>query len=436
MTQRQNRGTEINLHQVIGGNYKEFWETRARYAAVKGGRASKKSTTTALWHIWQPMYYFHEHGMVAHSLVVRKLFNSHPKSTFQQLKWATHELGVAHLWKWTTNPLRGVYLPSGSSIIFVGMNDPASVKSVTVDKGYLCWVWVEEAFEISDFEEWKTIELSVARGYIPAPLFPRFNFVLNPVHESTWVKREFFDKVDPITHYSEDGRIYADTRNYYHNEFLDPTFIKEMAILKEEDPRRYMIDGEGEWGTSQGLVFKNIRVSKEPLNAEHLVKQKGNVPLQGIDAGWEDPLAIAFLIANKRERKIYVTDEIYQQYLSYDNLIDMLRERGQHNLEYIMDSAVPRDIDLLRQSMPRVRPVRKAKNFKVSLVRALQDYEIIIDPNCINAIREFFSYAWKQDKETGKFVEELVDGNDHFIDAFLYALSRFGVQTFMWGRDF
>ena len=426
-----------NLHHIVGGSYKEFWETKARYVVVKGSRASKKSTTASLWVIYKTMEYFHVHGIKPHTLVVRKLFNTHAKSTVQQLKWATHQLGVSHLWKWTTNPLKGTYIPSGSSIIFSGMNDVQSIKSITIDEGYLAWVLVEEAFEISDYDEWKTVELSVARGFIPKPLYPRFMFILNPVHESTWIKREFFDKVNPNTGYSEDGRIFAITRNYFVNEFLDESFIREMDILKEENPRRYRIDGLGEWGTSEGLVFNNVRISKDKLDEQTLLQHKGNVRLQGIDAGWEDPLATAFLIANKREKKIYVVDEIYEQHLTYDRFLQKVDEKGKRMLEYFMDSAVPRDIaDLRQRGMPRIQPVKKYKNFKVSLCRTLQDYEIIIDPDCVNAIKEFYSYAWKQDSETGKFVEELVDGNDHFIDAFLYALSKFGRNTFMFGGTF
>ena len=36
------------MPEVVGGGYSEFWHCRRRYRVVKGGKASKKSTTTAL----------------------------------------------------------------------------------------------------------------------------------------------------------------------------------------------------------------------------------------------------------------------------------------------------------------------------------------------------------------------------------------------------
>ena len=39
----------VRLSEVVGRGYKEFWNSRATYVAIKGSRASKKSKTAALW---------------------------------------------------------------------------------------------------------------------------------------------------------------------------------------------------------------------------------------------------------------------------------------------------------------------------------------------------------------------------------------------------
>ena len=41
----------VGIRAVVGGGYDEFWRCRKRYRVVKGGKASKKSTTAALWFI-------------------------------------------------------------------------------------------------------------------------------------------------------------------------------------------------------------------------------------------------------------------------------------------------------------------------------------------------------------------------------------------------
>ena len=80
-------GTEVHLPDVIGAGYREFWDCRKRYRVVKGGKASKKSTTTALWYIYHLMKY-----PGANLLVVRGVARTHRDSTKAQLKWAIKKL--------------------------------------------------------------------------------------------------------------------------------------------------------------------------------------------------------------------------------------------------------------------------------------------------------------------------------------------------------
>ena len=62
---------EISLKKMIGSGYKEYWQSKKRYVAVKGGRGSKKSKTTAIWLIWNLMKH-----REANALVIRKTFNT------------------------------------------------------------------------------------------------------------------------------------------------------------------------------------------------------------------------------------------------------------------------------------------------------------------------------------------------------------------------
>ena len=49
----------VSIRNIVGGGYEEFWNFKGRYRLVKGGRGSKKSTTTALWYIYNMMYYYY-----------------------------------------------------------------------------------------------------------------------------------------------------------------------------------------------------------------------------------------------------------------------------------------------------------------------------------------------------------------------------------------
>lgn len=128
---------QIKLSEKIGGGYGSYWKSKKRYVVVKGGRASKKSTTTAMWFIYNIMKY-----PLANAVVVRKTFNTHKDSTYAVLQWAAQNLGVYEQWKFTTNPLECTYLPTMQKILFRGFDDVMKLTSMTVAKGVLCWVWL------------------------------------------------------------------------------------------------------------------------------------------------------------------------------------------------------------------------------------------------------------------------------------------------------
>ena len=101
---------KINIANKVGKGYKEFWNFKGRYRVVKGSRGSKKSTTISMWIIYNMMKY-----PLANTLVVRRVFNTHKDSTYTQLKWASNNLGVSQLWKFSKSPLEATYSPFSQS---------------------------------------------------------------------------------------------------------------------------------------------------------------------------------------------------------------------------------------------------------------------------------------------------------------------------------
>ena len=207
----------IYLPDIVGKGYGKFWSDTHRYRVLKGGKGSKKSATTALNFIYRLMKYAD-----SNLLVVRAVFNTHRDSTFAQLKWAQERLGVAHLWQNTVSPMEMVYKPTGQRILFRGFDDVLKLASTTVSKGYLCWVWIEEAFEIGSEADFEKLDLSVPRGNIPPYLFKQTTITFNPWSESHWLKKRFFDRVqDNVNTYST---------NYLCNEFV---LFLNMGYLDE-----------------------------------------------------------------------------------------------------------------------------------------------------------------------------------------------------------
>ena len=109
-----------------------------------------------------------------------------------QLQWAARRLCVYEHWDFKLNPLEATYLPTGQKIYFRGLDDPLKVTSITVDVGCLCWMWIEEAYEIMKEEDFDVLDESI-RGEVPDGLYKQITLTFNPWNEKHWIKKRFFD---------------------------------------------------------------------------------------------------------------------------------------------------------------------------------------------------------------------------------------------------
>ena len=225
----------VSLPKTIGKGYKDYWNFKGRYRVCKGSRASKKSKTTALWFIVNMMKY-----QGANLLVVRKVFRTLKDSCFTELKWAINRLGVQGYWEVKESPLEMTYKPTGQKIYFRGLDDPLKVTSITVEVGALCWMWIEEAYEIMNEADFDMLDESI-RGEVPEGLFKQITLTFNPWNEKHWMKKRFFDAED-------NPDILAKTTNYQCNEWLDEADLRVFEQMKKNNPRRYKVAGLGDWG--------------------------------------------------------------------------------------------------------------------------------------------------------------------------------------------
>lgn len=420
----------ISPRELVGKGYREFWNFKGRYRLVKGGRGSKKSTTTALWYIYHMMYYYHKYGLKPNLLVMRFDDSSHRNSTFAQLRWAISRLHVEHLWKATSSYLSLIYLPSGQQVLFRGMKRPESITSMTVEDGNLCWVWWEEASQFKNESEFNKIDLSI-RGDIPAPLFKQHTITFNPWSDKLWIKARFFDKPNKD--------VLAITRNYDCNEWLDDSDRNIFETMRVEQPRRYAVEGRGEWGVSEGLIFENWEIKS--FNADAMLRAispKAYKPrykkLFGMDFGFsKDPTAFVCLLVDEDQHEIYICNEFYKTGMVIEDMYSAICALDCQNEKIIADSASPLIIEeLRRRGISNIRPSKKGPI--TDGIARLQDYKIFIHPNCKNAEAEFSQYCWRSDPKTGAVSNVPVDEWNHIIDAMRYATEGLGRVEFRWAR--
>ncbi len=399
----------VSLPEAIGKGYGKFWRFKGRYRVVKGSRASKKSKTTALWFIFNMMKY-----EKANLLVIRKTYRSLKHSCFEELKWAIERLKVSDEWLVKENPMEIVYLPTGQKIYFRGLDDPMKVTSITVSSGVLCWMWIEEAYEVNEESFFDMLDESI-RGATEPPLFKQITLTFNPWNENHWIKKRFFDV--------KDDNVLAMTTNYLCNEFLDEADKELFEKMRENNPKRYKVAGLGEWGTVTGCVYE--RWKKEDFDTGEIAKKESVKAVFGLDFGYvNDPTALFCGLVDVEEKKLYVFDEIYEKALSNEEIFERIVSKGYGKEKIRADSAEPKSIDRLRNlGLTRIRGAKKGPDSVRHGIDTVREYEILIKPECENFIREISSYAWDKD-DFGKEINKPKDEFNHLMDAMRYAMEN------------
>ena len=397
----------VNIAEIIGGGYKEFWNSKHRYLIVKGGRGSKKSTTAALKIIFNMMKY-----PLANTLVIRRVFNTLRQSCFQVLRWAAERLGVAHLWKFTLSPLEAEYLPYGNKIFFRGLDNSMSITSIAVDKGYLCWCWFEEFFQVEKEEDFNRVDFSI-RGELPEGYFKQIICTFNPWAEN-WIKKRFFD--------SPDENTLALTTTYKCNEWLGEDDIALFEQMKIRNPRRYRIEGDGEFGISEGLVYENFTIQE--FDYKEISKRKGAEAIFGLDFGYvHDETAFICAIADQEAKELYIFDEHYQKAMVNSEIASMIKYKGYAKEVIYADCAEPKSIEeIKRAGIPRIKAAAKGKDSILNGIQYIQDFKIIVHPECENTIIEFNNYCW--DTKDGVAINKPIDKYNHLCDALRYATCK------------
>lgn len=396
------------LPDIVGKGYKTFWNFKGRYRICKGSRASKKSKTTALWIIYQMQRY-----KDANTLVIRKTFRTLKDSCWTDLKWAVNRLGTSYLWQFTMSPLEATYLPTGQKILFRGLDDPLKVTSITVGTGVLCWMWIEEAYEIMSEDDFDMLDESI-RGECPDGLWKQITMTFNPWNERHWIKGRFFDVQDP--------EILAVTTNYMCNEWLDSADLQVFERMKTNNPRRYKVAGLGGWGIVEGVVYDNW--VEETFTIEQIRREHPNLKTCcGLDFGYtNDPSAYCVLYLDLQSQDLFVYDEIYQTGLSNQRIAGLIKKTGYGKEKITADSAEPKSIDELRNVHNlRIKGAKKGKDSVVNGIQWIQNLKIHIHPRCVNFITEISNYTWDTDR-FGKRLNVPIDDFNHLMDAMRYAV--------------
>lgn len=383
-----------------------------RYKGAKGGRGSGKSHFFAECIIETMLI-----NPDARIVCIREIQRSLKFSSKALIESKINSLGVSEYFEITLTEIRAKR--GNGLIIFQGMQDHTadSIKSL---EGFDI-AWVEEAQNLSK----RSLELL-------RPTIRKENselwFSWNPENET--------DAVDSFFKQMQDNGatdfvlIHA---NFNNNPFLPAELFNEQEYDRRYNPSTYEHIWLGGYNTkSDALIFKG-KFRIESFSTEGL----GN-PYHGLDFGFaNDPTAAVRCYIH--DRKLYISHEAGAVGLELDYTAEFLKERIENIQKYVIraDNARPESISYLkRHGLSMITPTIKGKGSIEDGIEFIRSFEaIIIHERCVETAREFRLYSYKTDPHSGDILPQILDENNHYIDALRYALEPLiKSKTTIWGH--
>lgn len=461
--------------------YENGWWTnyRGRYRAYKGARNTKKSYDMIGYEVLDKILSDRRRNV----LILRNIWNTHKFSTYATLKKIIRQpvvdddsISLSHLFKFNEQDLTITYLPTGQVILFRGFDNPEKIASIRVVQGYLTDIYVEEAFEIKSYDEWRIADGSFrANKFFPEDLFIQITFCFNAWNQNHWLYEHFFkgrleDNVEYLsTHEYMDYKnenlvldygkgLYLHISTYKVNEFRNPEYDIAMEELRKVAPEIYKVEALGCWGNSSDatypeyndrLIFDRQLVNNQRFscyaigidtglsNGEGVIKYGKDVRIRsattmqmvGLTMDYEKLVCInEYFYSNEQEMvkktEPQLMEEIIKTLIQWKNLYMMHPDLMKGMIMVYVDCAdigfrQGLELEANRQGLFNVKFLPSTKmriQSRVDFIRLIMAYgEFILSDACPNLIREIKNSRRGED---GRCRE---DFDDHAINSNEYA---------------
>ena len=172
-------------------------------------------------------------------------------------------------------------------------------------------------------------------------------------------------------------------------------------------------------------VLTSVRIKRQLLTEKEevfdITVENGEFFANGILVHNCDPFAVVKAALDLSRREIYICEEIYQKDLTNDKAIPLVKTLVGSGVVWC-DSAEPKSITEFRSKGINARAVKKGAGSIEQGINFIKRFKVIIHPRCVNTLAEFNAYRYKEDRKTGDVLPEVVDKDNHIIDALRYAL--------------
>lgn len=368
-----------------------------RYRGAHGGRGSGKSFSFAKM---AAVFGYAEKLRILctreYQISIKESFHAELKNAIASEPWlaAAYDVGVDYI--------RG---KNGTEFLFRGLrHNMTAIKSMAqIDLAI-----VEEAEDVPE-HSWlallPTVRSEASEIWV----------IWNPCLDGSPVDQRFIKR-------PPDNALIVEL-NYTDNPWFPNVLEAERQRDRERmDPATYAHVWEGAYleNSDAQVLHGKYRV------AEFEPGKKWDGPYYGLDYGFaNDPVAAVecWLYASR----LWVRRETGGTGVEITDTADMLRRNmpGIERQVIRADNARPEMTSHLRkQDGLRVESAPKWQGSVEDGIAHLRGYrEIVIHPECRQTIREARLYSYQVDRHTGEIRPNVVDANNHYIDAIRYALA-------------
>jgi phage terminase large subunit len=386
----------------IDNKYSPIADSDGRYFIVTGGRGSGKSFSVNLLLVL--LTYEAGHTI----LFTRYTLSSTYISIIPEFLEKIELLDKYDDFYITKDEIRNKR--SGSKIIFKGIktssgDQTANLKSL---QGVTTFV-LDEAEELTNEDTFDKIDLSVRQ----LGKHNRVILILNPTTKEHWIYKRFFEDkgIQEGINLTKDNVTYIHTTYLDNIENLSDSYINQVESIKQHRPEKYKHQILGGWlNKAEGVIFTNWSIGKF---------KKVGVSVFGQDYGFSnDPSTLVETNIDTANKIIYLKECFYLPKLTTSEIARLNMKHAIDNL-IVGDSAEVRLLSELKSKggCNVVASIKGAGSI-IYGISLLQDYDLIVDEQSINLIKELNNYSWLEKKSNTP-----IDKHNHLIDAIRYAVS-------------
>lgn len=382
----------------------------------KGGRGSIKS------NFWAGFAYETiKRNPLAHVVYTRRYKVDLRHSVFTQFKKIVTRKGDLDNWEFTTSPMLARYIPTGQTVLFVGCDKPISLKSASVEFGYVAILINEECDEMAGIEQMDNVEDTFLR----AEGFEFANALNIKIFNPPKSKNNFMNK---YVHEKETCDTTYICHSYYYNvpvAWLGQRFFERAEWFKKHKKKYYDNNYLGlETGTG-GELFDNV-VEKRITDKQ--IEDFSHV-YQGLDFGYEHPMAFIRVAYDFETDTLYPFYENVQQHVKLETFARSVSNEvpEAQRMETICDSANPDKIaDMNDYGFDAIGATKRWKgggrDYAWEWLRTVN--KIVIDPNRTpHLANELRTLEFEQLKD-GTYTSRYPDLGEDAVMATIYAMNR------------